>query len=125
MNYNDLLNEIRIVFLDEIERKLNSTNSVKQQKPELLETIYTNVMSLGYNNKNISMACEDIIEMRSVFSKLNNDDQKSIQDSLNSTLIDFSKLVELFVDFHKRTQNDESFENVLEIIKKKISDDKL
>lgn len=123
MDYNGILSEIKKLFLlrlEEIVKQEAYEANPLLVKDVYLDTVYTDIMSLGYNYKDIEKATGDIYEMQSALHGQSNKLKTDIKLKVIETASLYPDLVSLFSEFHSKTQNGESFSSVLEFIKLKL-----
>ena len=125
MDYNGILSEIKQLFIQKLEtivpQEAYEANPLLG-KEVYLDTVYTDIMSLGYNYNDIEKATGDIYEMQSAL----HGESKALYESIKLRVIEtaslYPALVKLFSEFHSKTQNGEDFSNVLLFIKSKLEE---
>ena len=120
MDYNEILSEIKILFIEKLEKIVNDEAykaNLLLSKQSYLDTLYSDIMALGYNFGDIKKATEDIYEMQSALFGDSKELHKNIQLRVEETNRLYPALVNSFSKFHKETQEGEDFEKVLDEIK--------
>jgi len=120
MDYNEILSEIKTLFIEKLEKIVRP--EAYEANPLLdkhvyLDTIYTDIMTLGYNFGNKKKATDDIYEMQSALHGESQDLYKFIQMRVEETAMLYPDLVKTFSTFHKATQSGEDFEKIINDMK--------
>lgn len=125
MDYNGILSEIKTLFIQKLKaivpQEAYDANPLLG-KDVYLDTVYTDIMSLGYNYNDIENATGDIYEMQSAL----HGESKALYESIKLRVIEtaslYPALVKLFSEFHSKTQNGEEFSDVLLFIKSELEE---
>ena len=125
MDYNGILSEIKQLFIQKLETIVPP--EAYEANPLLgkvvyLDTVYTDIMSLGYNYNDIEKATDDIYEMQSALHGESKEFYEYIKLRVIETASLYPTLVKLFSEFHSKTQNGEEFSDVLIYIKSKLEE---
>ncbi len=91
-------------------------------KEAYLETVYTDIMSLGYNYNDVDTATDDVYEMQSALHGESNKLKEHIKLRIIETTSLYPELIKLFSDFHSKTQNGEPFSDVLLFVKSNLNE---
>lgn len=125
MDYNGILSEIKTLFIQKLKaivpQEAYDVNPLLG-KEVYLDTVYTDIMSLGYNYNDIEKATDDIYEMQSALHGESKEFYEYIKFRVIETASLYPALVKLFSDFHSKTQNGEEFSAVLLFIKSKLEE---
>ncbi len=125
MDYNEILSEIKALFIQKLEtivpKEAYEANPLLG-KEVYLDTVYTDIMSLGYNYNDIEKATDDIYEMQSALYGESKEFYEYIKLRVIETASLYPALVKLFSEFHSRTQNGDEFSAVLLFIKSKLEE---
>jgi hypothetical protein len=125
MNYNELLSEIKTLFihtLGEIVPLEAYLANPLLSKESYLDTVYTDIMSLGYNYNDIEKAIGDIYELQSMLHGESDELYQLLKLRVIETESLYPSLIKLFSEFHSKTQNGEDFSDVLLFIKSKLEE---
>ena len=120
MNYNQALEGIKESIIEKLalvvsdEAYLANPNLPKRT---YLNTIYTDIMALGYNFGDLKLAAGDIYEMQSPLFGEGKEFFKIIQMRVGETASHYPFFVEVFSDFHRKTQAGVDYEEVLDDVK--------
>lgn len=120
MEYNELLSEIKKLFIKKLEKTVSDeAYKANQQlnRNSYLETLYSDIIALGYNFKDIKKATDDVFQIQ---AQLHGESKKlynHIQMRITKTERLYPGLIEIFSDFHAKTQAEEDFKKVLSYIK--------
>jgi len=125
MDYNGILSEIKTLFIQKLKaivpQEAYDVNPLLG-KEVYLDTVYTDIMSLGYNYNDIEKATDDICEMQSALHGESKEFYEYIKFRVIETASLYPALVKLFSDFHSKTQNGEEFSAILLFIKSKLEE---
>lgn len=124
MDYNGILTEIKQLFIQSLEsivpQEAYEANPLLG-KEVYLDTVYTDIMSLGYNYNDIEKATGDIYEMQSAL----HGESKEFYEFINLRVIEtaslYPALINIFSKFHKVTQAGVAYEEVLKEVKATIN----
>ncbi|MFN8258147.1 MAG: hypothetical protein U0W24_20830 [Bacteroidales bacterium] len=120
MDYNEILSKIKKVFIEKlteiVDEDAYKTNP-KLTKFAYLDSLYTDIMALGYNFGDLQKAADDIYEMKSALHGESNELYNKIKFNVRETSIVYPGLVKIFSLFHTKTQAGEDFDKVLNDIK--------
>lgn len=125
MDYNGILSEIKTLFIQKLE-KLSPQEAYDVNpligKGAYLDTLYTDIMSLGYNYNDIKKATGDIYELQALLVGESNELYEYLKLGVIETASRYPELVKLFSDFHTKTQSGEDFSDVLLFVKSKLEE---
>ena len=123
MTYNELLAVIKTLFIERLDRTvplLAYQSSPNITESNYLDTIYTDIMALGYNFNDKEKAFVDIYEIQSALHGESQSLIEQIKGRINETANLYQNEIKVFSGFHKKTQNGEDFDKVIEYIKKEL-----
>lgn len=116
MNYDQALEEIKSIILQKLDQEIPEEAfdpELGLTKQNFLDTLYTDIMALGYNFGDQQKAVEDIYEMQSPIYGETVELMEYTKERVADTAIHYQPYVRLFSDFHKSTQAGQKFEEVL------------
>ena len=120
MNYDEILAEIKIVFIQGLEKTVKAEAYKANpllSKEVYLNNIYSDILSLGYNLGDAEKATDDIYELQSQLHGESPELYRNIHLRVAEAASLYSPLIKLFSKFHTATQANEDFEKVLGEIK--------
>ena len=120
MEYNELLSEIKKLFIKKLEKIVSDEAYIANpqlSRNSYLETLYSDIMALGYNFKDIKKSTDDVYQIHAQLNGESKELYKHIQMSIAETERLYPGLIEIFSDFHTKTQAEEDFKKVLSYIK--------
>lgn len=120
MTYNELLSEIKQVFMERLESIVPIAAYVANPdipKSVYLDSVYTDIMALGYNFNDTKKAVDDIYETQSLLHGHSTQLFNSLKQRVEETANLYTKEIDVFSEFHKITQEGEHFEKATEIVK--------
>jgi hypothetical protein len=124
MDYNGILSEIKTLFIQKLETivplEAYEANPLLG-KEVYLDTVYTDIMSLGYNYNDIEKATGDIYELYSALHGKSIESYEYIKLRVIETASLYPELIVLFSKFHRDTQAGVDFEVVLNDVKTLIN----
>ncbi len=123
MTYNETLSETKKIFMERLEMVIPVDaylSSPELSRQNYLDTIYTDVMALGYNFNDKKKAIEDIYETQSALHGESNALLNQIKGRIDEAANLYQEEIKVFSQFHRKTQNGEGFEKVIEYIKSKF-----
>jgi len=120
MDYNEILFEIKALFIEKLEQVVKP--EAYEANPLIgrhvyLDTVYSDIMALGYNFGDQKKATDDIYEMHSALHGESKESYRYVQIRVAETAMHYPDLIKTFSSFHQKTQSGEDFENVLTDIK--------
>jgi len=123
MKYNEILAEVKQSFIEKLKKIVTEetyeANSLSKEdgfmRGVYLETIYTDIMALGYNFGDLKKAIDDIYEIQGGDNDI--EFYKELRMRVEETARQYSDLIPIFSNFHKETQAGEDFEKVLKDIR--------
>lgn len=122
MDYNQLLSEIKLLFIAKLKSVVPQEAYNVNPDIDYLDTVYTDIMSLGYNFGEIDSATGDIYEMQSALHGESDEFYQFLKQRVIETASLYPSLVKLFSEFHTKTQAGEEFSSVLSFIKLKLKE---
>jgi hypothetical protein len=120
MNYDQILGEIKKSIIEKLAQIVPEAAYLANPnltKHTYLDSIYTDIMALGYNFGDIKKAVDDIYEMQSPLFGEGEEMYRTIQSRFVETASLYSFFVLIFSHFHKETQAGKDYEEVLAYIK--------
>ncbi|WP_133054614.1 hypothetical protein [Niastella populi] len=120
MTYNELLSQIKGVYIERLESIV--PNDAYLANPDIpksvyLDSVYTDIMALGYNFNNAKKAVDDIYETQSLLHGHSTQLLKSIKQRVEETANLYPKEIRAFSEFHKMTQSGEDFDKAIDVIR--------
>jgi hypothetical protein len=120
MNYTEILKEIKTLFIQKLETIVPKEAYEANPDIDYLDAVYTDIMSLGYNYNDIDKATGDIYEMQAPFIGESKEFYEFIKLRVIETATLYPDLINLFSEFHSKTQKHEDFSEVLLYVKSKL-----
>ena len=124
MDYNEILEEIKALFIEKLE-KIVETEAYEANpllsKHTYLNTLYTDIMALGYNFGDLKKATDDIYEMQAALHDESQEFYRFIEMRVEETAALYPGLVIIFSEFHTATQAGKAFERVLIDVKSALN----
>ena len=123
MTYNELLSEIRKVFMERLESIVPIAAYLANPdipKSVYLDSVYTDIMALGYNFNDTKKAVDDIYETQSLSHRHSTQLFNGLKQRVEETANLYSKEIDVFSKIHKITQEGIDFEKAIEIVKYQI-----
>ena len=120
MTYNETLSETKKIFMERLEMVIPVDaylSSPELSRQNYLDTIYTDIMALGYNFNDKKKAIEDIYETQSALHGESNALLNQIKGRVEETSNLYITEISVFSQFHRKTRNEEDFEKIIEYIK--------
>lgn len=123
MDYNKFLEEIKALILPKLKEMV--PQEAYKANPYLtkeiyLETIYSDIMALGYNFNDTQKATYDIFEIQSIIHGDSEEFFNSIYDRINETKSNYPTLVEAFSLFHQQSQAGLNPQDVINNVKAEL-----
>jgi hypothetical protein len=121
MTYNKLLSEIKQVFINRLESVVPIAAYLANPdipKSVYLDSIYTDIMALGYNLNDQKKAVDDIYETQSLLHGHSTQLFNNLMQRVEETKKLYPTEIDVFSKFHEMTQDGEDFEKVLDIVKR-------
>ncbi|MES2851939.1 MAG: hypothetical protein V4698_03435 [Bacteroidota bacterium] len=120
MDYNQLLEEIKNLFLPQLKAVVHQ--AVYDANPDMPEVfyrdmIYTDIMALGYNFNDSKKAVDDIYELQSMLHGESDELYQNIQQRISETKAIYPFFVNVFSLFHKQSQDGLPFNEVIQNVK--------
>jgi hypothetical protein len=117
MSYNELLNEVKNLILPTIIDRVNPEDVIATglSKVDIANIIYSQIMSLGYNDGDINASINDLMPTRNpiIYNKSEIQDAMDMALHLNFILEDYKFQYWAFKSFHENTQAGMNDKNVL------------
>jgi hypothetical protein len=123
MDYNQLLQEIKNLFLPQLKAIVHQAAydaNPKLTKDLYLDMLYTDIMALGYNFNDSKKAVDDIYELQSMLHGESDELYQNIQQRISETKAIYPFFVNVFSLFHKQSQDGVPFNEVIANVKSEL-----
>lgn len=119
--YELLLKEVKNLLFPTILNSIDQADVEKTgfRKQDLAEIIYTQITALGYNNKDVYAALNDLLPMRNPIIYPGPIETEAANMAMHLDLIcnDFEHQLNAFQIFHQMTQDLKSYDEVISSVK--------
>ena len=120
MDYNKFLEEIKSLILPKLQAMV--PQEAYDANPYLtkdvyLETIYSDIMALGYNFNDTQKATDDIYEIQSVLQGESQEFYNMVNARVLETKSKYPNLIDAFSLFHKQSQAGLELQKVIENVR--------
>ena len=120
MDYNKFLEEIKSLILPKL--KAIVPQEAYDANPYLtkdiyLETIYSDIMALGYNFNDTQKATDDIYEIQSILHGESQEFYNTVNDRVLETKSKYPTLIDAFSLFHKQSQSGVNPQDAIDNVK--------
>lgn len=126
MDYNTFLHELKNIYIPYLLGIIPEEayeNSPLITKDVYANTIYTDLMAIGYNFGDLDKALEDKIESTFTLPFVVPKTQDEVVKEINETARLYPYAIEIFSNSHKKMQAGENLQDILDYVKHKLNND--
>lgn len=124
MDYNTFLQELKTIYITYLLKIIPEKayeNSPMITKEVYANTIYTDIMAIGYNSGDLDKALDDKMEMTLTLPGVIPKTMEEFKKEIKETAGLYPYAIEIFSKSHKKMQTGEDLQVILDYVKSKLN----